>query len=123
MPQQPPELYGWNINQIADVCGVSERTAARWKAGTTCPPKSALMMMAGDLGMLDRKWRGWRIRADKLISPEGWEMTTGEVLAVPLMRAQIASYQLEDRRRRRLDNEWEGKEEQPLPSQWVIQMK
>jgi hypothetical protein len=38
-----------------------------------------------------------RIRDGKLMSPEGWAATPGEILALPLMRAQITSYQRDQR--------------------------
>ncbi|HEY4749697.1 MAG TPA: DUF3653 domain-containing protein [Steroidobacteraceae bacterium] len=55
------------------------------------------MMLEGDLGSFDPEWRGWLLRNGKLISPEGWEVTTGDVLTLPLLRAQIAGYQAKER--------------------------
>jgi hypothetical protein len=92
-PDNP--LYGISIKEIARICQVDLTTARRWKRGARCPPKSALLLILGDLGAFGNEWRGWIIREDKLISPEGWEIKAGEVLAVPLMRQQIAVYQSE----------------------------
>lgn len=117
------ELYGIGVKEIAEVCGVDLSTARRWKRGASCPPKSALMLLSGDLGILDKEWRGWVIRRGVLISPEGWDAKPGEVLALPLMRAQIHSYQLESRKRRRVDDAWAEKEQQPLPTAWPINVK
>jgi hypothetical protein len=55
------------------------------------------MILLEDLGCFDPAWKGWRIRDGQLISPEGWAATPGEILALPLMRAQIASYQRDQR--------------------------
>jgi hypothetical protein len=55
------------------------------------------MILLEDLGCFDTAWKGWRIRDGQLISPEGWAATPGEILALPLMRAQIASYQRDQR--------------------------
>jgi hypothetical protein len=46
------------------------------------------------------------------MSPEGWAATPGEILALPLMRAQITSYQ---RDQRIAKAELDALEEQPAP--------
>jgi len=66
------------------------------------------MILAGDLGAFDPEFRGWTVRDGKLISPEGWEASPGDVLSIPLLRAQISAYQAKQRI-------IEGIEEQPLP--------
>lgn len=68
------------------------------------------MIVAGDLGSFDPAWSGWTLRAGKLISPEGWELTAADALAVPLLRAQLAAYQAKERQVLSMD-------EQPLPGQ------
>lgn len=88
-------LYGITIKEIARICHVDLTTARRWKRGARCPPKSALLLILGDIGAFDPEWRGWRARGGNLISPEGWEITVGDVLALPLMRQQLAVYQSE----------------------------
>jgi hypothetical protein len=80
----------------------------RWKHGDTRPPQTALMILTGDLGYLDPAWRGWLLRDGKLTSAEGWEVTTGEVPSLPLLRAQIAGYQAKERQTLAMD-------EQPEP--------
>ena len=55
------------------------------------------MILESDLGCFDPAWRGWILRAGKLISREGWEVTPGDVLSLPLLRAQIAGYQAKER--------------------------
>src|SRR6185312_13868245 len=81
-PSSP--FYGWQIKDICRVCGVDASTARRWKRGARCPPKSAVLLILGDLGMFDKEWAGWKIRGQTLIFPEGWEITENEVRAVPL---------------------------------------
>jgi hypothetical protein len=55
------------------------------------------MILEGDLGCFDPAWRGWCLRDGKLISPENWEATPGDVMSLPLLRAQIATYQAKER--------------------------
>jgi hypothetical protein len=66
------------------------------------------MILSGDLGHFDPAFKGWTMRDGKLISPEGWEATPGDVLALPLLRAQLANYQAAERAEL-------GIEEQPSP--------
>ena len=100
--------YGIPAETIAFLCKVSIRTARRWKAGQRRMPETARMILASDLGCFDPAWRGWAFRDGKLISPEGWEASPGDVLSVPLMRAQISAYQAKERQVLAMD-------EQPLP--------
>jgi Phage protein len=55
------------------------------------------MILGNDLGCFDPAWRGWILRGGQLISPEGWEARPGDVLTLPLLRAQIATYQAKER--------------------------
>jgi hypothetical protein len=48
----------------------------------------------------------------QLVSPEGWNASPGEILAVPLMRLQIQGYQ---RDQRIAKAELDALEEQPQP--------
>ena len=112
-PSSP--LYGRTINDIARICHVDLTTARRWKRGARCPPKMALLLILGDIGAFDSNWCGWQARDGKLISPEGWEISVNEVLAVPLMRQQIAAYQSE---LRRIEQRVLLMQEQPLPTEW-----
>jgi hypothetical protein len=85
------ETYGIGAKEIAALCGVDERTAARWKAGTTCPPESALMILRRDLGCFDERWKGWTINGGDIVSPEGWAIDRNHALTVPLMHGQISA--------------------------------
>jgi Phage protein len=104
--------YGIAAEEIARRCRVDVATARRWKRGARCPPRTAVMILLEDLGCFDPAWKGWRIRDGQLMSPEGWAVSPGDVLALPLMRAQIASYQLDQRLAKA---ELEALEEQPEP--------
>lgn len=75
----------------------------------------ALLLIRGDLGCFDLEWRGWRVYGGALISPEGWELPVGEVLALPLLRQQLAVYQAE---MRRIKAELLLTQEQPTADAW-----
>lgn len=115
MRKPPPQLIGINVNEVSRICHVSLKTAARWKAGTTCPPWAAMVMVERDLGCFDLAWAGWRLRDGFLISPEGWQVGSGEVLAIRILRQQLACYEVE---LRRLQSEAVSIQEQPLPEAW-----
>lgn len=52
------------------------------------------MILEGNLGCFHNEWKGWHISCEgELVSPEGWRISVGMVLALPLMRQQIALYQ------------------------------
>jgi hypothetical protein len=72
------------------------------------------MILEADLGAFDPAWGGWTLRAGQLMSPEGWGATPGEILSIPLMRLQIAGYQLDQRIAKA---ELDALEEQPLPGE------
>src|SRR6185437_3757649 len=111
MRERAPELYGIPISEIARICKVSLKTARRWKLGQSVPPKTALMILSGDLGCFDSKWGGWIIRRGELVSPESWCITRNDVLALPLMRSQIAILQSENFKLRAIAESFE--EDQP----------
>lgn len=115
MSDRPKEIYGIPISELARICQVSLKTARRWKDGSTCPPESALILLRADLGCFDAGWQGWRLRRGNLISPEGWEITMGDVISSPILRQQLAAFKTE---LKRLRAEAEVLNEQPLPSEW-----
>jgi hypothetical protein len=115
MAQRENALYGFTIKEIARICRVDLTTARRWKRGARCPPKSALLLICGDLIAFDPKWAGWRVRNGYLISPEGWQLGAGEVLAIPILRQQLAGYQTE---LKRLKDELVLTHDQPVPDVW-----
>lgn len=123
MPQRPPEIYGIPISELARICHVSLKTATRWKMGTTCPPKSALLLLVADLGCFDVRWAGWRLYQGNLVSPEGWEITLGDVISSPLLRQQLAAFKSELKRLRAAAEV--TIQDQPLPAEfpeWIGEM-
>jgi Phage protein len=122
MASRNDTLYGWTINEIARICQVDLTTARRWKRGARCPPNSALILIRGDLGCFDAAWQGWRIYKGVLVSPEGWEITKGDVISSPLLRQQLAAFKTELKRLREAD----VIQDQPLPSEfpeWLSEVK
>ena len=113
-------LYGIPVNEIARLCGVDVSTARRWKRGAICPPKTAILLLIGDLGMFHKAWAGWVVRNDTLVSPEGWAIPVGELRATPLLRAQLAVYQAENRNLKADLEEARAPqmEDQPEPESW-----
>lgn len=120
-PSSP--LYGIPIKEIARICHVDLTTARRWKRGARFPPKSALLLILADLGAFDPEWSGWRVYKGTLVSPEGWEITKGDVISSPILRQQLAAFKTENRRLREAAN---SIQEQPLPAvwpEWVFEMQ
>ena len=119
MRKVPPQLIGINVKELSRICHVSLKTAMRWKDGTTCPPKSALMLLSGDLGAFDPAWSGWRAYKASLISPEGWEITLGDVISSPLLRQQLAAFKTELKRlRAAVAAAKDTIQDQPVPEVW-----
>lgn len=83
-----------------------------------CPPSTALMVLARDLGMFDPSWRGWRICGEQLVSPEGWTTTRGEAMSVQILHQQIAILKAELRKA----TETLALEEQPSPAEELPQI-
>lgn len=121
MAAQPPELYSFSVSEIAQRCKVSLKTAARWKAGQSVPPATALMIMRRDLGCLHLAWSGWVISSrGELCSPENWIATPGGIRAMQFHGSQLSALREEIlilKNQLKLE-EIEQYEEQPLPGQW-----
>jgi hypothetical protein len=84
------------------------------------------MILSGDLGFLSPEWRGWRIRGNEIISPDGWTVNRNDALIVPLMHGQISALRADLRRAKERIEELEARpaqDDQPLPSTWVISLK
>lgn len=73
------------------------------------------MLLAADLGCFSPEWSGWRLKGQDLISPEGWRIARGQVMIVPLLRQQLAAYEVELKRLRQGSL---STQEQPLPEVW-----
>jgi hypothetical protein len=100
-------LYGVGAQDLAALAGVHISTARRWKRTGKYPRKLAPLLAVlrdGQLGPISRAWRGWCIRGDRLISPEGWSFTFGEIRSIPFMQAQVSGYQ--SRERTHLQADW-----------------
>lgn len=124
VPDQKSVTYGIPAEEIALLCGVSLRTACRWKSGAVTMDTASKLILAGDLGCFAPEWSGWVVNGNLLISPEGWKITVNDVLATPLQRGQVAMYQIENRGLKRdlaeaLANQLE---EQPAPDSWDVQI-
>lgn len=91
MGKPHPALYGWSINDLVQRCQVDISTARRWKRGAFCPPKTALMILARDLGCFEERWKGWTINGGDIVSPDGWCIDRNHALTVPLMHGQISA--------------------------------
>lgn len=104
------ECYGIPAEVIARICKVDIKTARRWKNGTNRMPETAKMVLVADLGAFSPAFAGWTLRGGNLVSPEGWMATPGDILSVPLLRAQVAAYQARERAQNAI-------EEQPLPGE------
>jgi hypothetical protein len=91
---------------IAEICRVHVTTARRWKKGEM-PPFAALQLLKlfydGEIGVVDLKWAGWRLRNGLLMSEDGTCFMPGEVRAIPWLRQQIESYQRDQRLPRQSD--------------------
>jgi hypothetical protein len=99
-------LEGVTPEVIAEVCGCHISTARRWKRGEM-PPLSALKIIrlytSGELGEIDLKWRGWRLRDGQLVAPHGEQFGTGDVMSITFLRQLVASYQVDQRYERQAD--------------------
>lgn len=119
----PDILFFFSLNEIAQLCEVSLKTAKRWKAGQSVPPPTALMVLRRDLGCFHPAWKGWQIREGTLYSPEGWAASPGDVLSIQFTQSQLATYRSENRALKDVISMLEASgiaEEQPLPDQWEI---
>ena len=113
------ELFGIPVKEIARICQVSLKTAGRWKAGTICPPHTALFKLRiiyhGDLTEIG--WPGWILSGETFISPDGWRIDRNAALTVPFMDAQISALRAE------LSKALEGPlldlDEQPSPEEAI----
>lgn len=116
------------VKDLVAICGVDITTARRWRRGSNLPPPYVLDFVNakkfGYVSFLDPAWRGWVLRKGHLISPEGWEIYLNDVLAVPLLRHQLAAYQSENRALKRdlADALVNRLEEQPRPEDWDVQI-
>jgi len=83
-------FFGYSAELIADWCGVSVRTALRWKHGQSRPPPPALKLfeLHRDRRILGPEWDRWLVNSAVLVDPEGNATTQGQ------LRAYFQVYQL-----------------------------
>jgi hypothetical protein len=86
MPARRPTpilFYGYPEPLIARWCGVSLSTARQYKAGTRKPSRQAvrLFTLYRDGRVLDEGWKGFSVRGDKLVDPDGNEFDPGQLRA------------------------------------------
>jgi len=84
------EIGGFSIEEAAAACHTSARTYKKWETTKNHPTwaKSILLCKAGILQ--DKGFQGWRIYEGKLISPEGYEFSSGEIRSIIYQYALIA---------------------------------
>lgn len=85
------DLFGISPLRLAQVAGVSLRTAMRWKrTGVPRSMERAVMLgVFGDLGELAGEWEGWKLWNGRLWSPEGDAFSPGQVRAIPYQRDRV----------------------------------
>ncbi len=84
------DLYGLSPRIIADLTGVSLKTARRWKHAGQAPAIASQLIKIkahADLGALERSWTGFRLITGTLWTPENYQLTPGDLRAIPY-RAQ-----------------------------------
>ncbi len=76
-------FYGYPDHLIAQWCGVSVRTAADYKSGKSRPSKAVmrLFLLHRENRVLGPEWKGWRIKPDGLVDPDGNETTQAQLRA------------------------------------------
>lgn len=69
--------------QLSEICGVTVRTAYRWKSGRDRIPRLALRLLAlhTQRRVLGKEWDGWLINGNTLVDPEGQSTTQGQLRA------------------------------------------
>lgn len=109
-------LDGVPAERLAELTGVDERTARRWKATGRIPePARRLLaiLVTGSLGLIDPAWNGWTLSRGMLIEErERMSFAPADVRAAPFIeRALRAAH---DRNRFSTQADWiEGRYEEP----------
>jgi hypothetical protein len=83
-------FYGYPAELVAQWCGVTVRTAERWKRGERRPSTSAVKLfeLHRSRRVLGSEWNGWLVKDALLVDPEGNETSQGQ------LRAYYLVYQL-----------------------------
>jgi hypothetical protein len=71
----PALFHGFSVDRIADWCHVTRGTAYLYKIGQRKPSKQAvaLFVLHRDRRVLTVEWKGWLLKPDSLVDPEGQE--------------------------------------------------
>jgi hypothetical protein len=80
----PLLFYGYSEDVIAAWCGVNRSTAYLWKIGVRKPSAQALRLfeLHRDGRVFGDEWeRGWLVRRDTLVDPDGNVTTQGQLRA------------------------------------------
>ena len=101
-------LHGMSADTLAELTGVHVTTCRRWVREKRVPPPIARLLgivRRGDLGVIAPAWAGWRLVRDygvndatreaRLVSPEGWDFTPGDIIAGRVLVANGAARELE----------------------------
>lgn len=74
-------FYGYPAELIAEWCCVSLRQARNLKAGKTKPSKPVvrLFLLHRDRRVLTTHWRGWVVKENALVDPDGNETTRAQL--------------------------------------------
>lgn len=87
--------FGIRPDAIAQLCHVDVVTARRWKSGESRIPYAAEVLLSGDLGAFSKRWNGWKIRGDAIITPDGTVIKEGDVRAFPFIHGQMQALRVE----------------------------
>ena len=80
---------------LVELTGVHPVTVRRWKKLVRLPcwlERLVRVCVHGELADVDPAWRGWRLIAGELVSPEGWTYTPGAVRAGRLWKQRAIAY-------------------------------
>jgi len=94
--QTPTSTYGLPVRLLADITGVHIDTARRWKRRGYIPGAHGQLVAlrtSGDLGVLSKRWAGFKLIRDQLYTPDGWDVRPGEIRSIPLRIQQLRVYE------------------------------
>lgn len=96
-------FYGYPDDVVARWCGITPASVRQYKSGKRKPSRTVvrLFMLHREGRVLDAQWKGWQLRPDSIVDPDGNETTRGQLhnyfWIVQLCRR--LAYEQQDRRR------------------------